>query len=138
VAPALQRKNASTDLRRVTATEDLAVNYRTFLDTTGRRWEVWLVTPAAAERRKADRRAAAASSEGLAGGVERRHTPERRRAPFHRTVAVAGEYSHGWLCFESEGEKRRLAPIPDGWQEAGPDRLSTWLQAAKRVVKCAP
>ena len=29
-----------------------------------------------------------------------------------------------------------LAPVPGGWQEAGPDRLSTWLQAAKRVVKC--
>lgn len=114
------------------------MNYRTFLDSTGKRWEVWLVTPAAAERRKADRRAAAAGSEGLPEGSERRHTPDRRRAPFHRTVPVASEFSQGWLCFESEGEKRRLAPIPLGWQEAGPDRLSTWLQAAKRVVKCGP
>jgi hypothetical protein len=114
------------------------VSYRTFLDTTGKRWEVWLVTPAAAERRKADRRAAAASGEPFAGGTERRHTPERRRSPFRRSVAVATEYSQGWLCFESEGEKRRLAPVPPGWEEAGPDRLSTWLQAAKRVVKCGP
>lgn len=114
------------------------MSYRTFLDTTGKRWEVWLVTPAAAERRKADRRAAAASAEGFAGGTERRHTPERRRAPFRRSVAVATEYSQGWLCFESEGEKRRLAPVPPGWEEAGPDRLSTLLQAAKRVVKCGP
>ena len=114
------------------------MSYRTFLDTTGRRWEVWLVTPAAAERRKADRRAGAASNEGLAGGMERRNTPDRRRAPFRRSVAVASEYSQGWLCFESEDEKRRLAPVPAGWQEAGPDRLSTWLQAAKRVVKCGP
>jgi hypothetical protein len=53
-------------------------------------------------------------------------------------MAVASEYSQGWLCFESEGEKRRLAPVPAGWQEAGPDRLSTWLQAARRVVKCGP
>ena len=114
------------------------MSYRTFLDTTGRRWEVWLVTPAAAERRKADRRAAAAGSEGLAEASERRHTPDRRKVPFHRTVAVASEFSQGWLCFESEDEKRRLAPVPPGWQEAGPDRLSTWLQAAKRVVKCGP
>ena len=114
------------------------MSYRTFLDTTGKRWEVWLVTPAAAERRKADRRAAAASGEAFAGAGERRQTPERRRAPFRRSVAVPTEYSQGWLCFESEGEKRRLAPVPPGWEEAGPDRLSTWLQAAKRVVKCGP
>jgi hypothetical protein len=114
------------------------VNYRTFLDSQGKRWEVWLVTPAAAERRKADRRAAAGNSEPFTGGVERRQTPERRRAPFHRSVAVASEFSQGWLCFECEGEKRRLAPVPGGWEEAGPDRLATWLQAAKRVVKCAP
>jgi hypothetical protein len=53
-------------------------------------------------------------------------------------MAVASEFSQGWLCFESEGEKKRLAPVPVGWQEAGPDRLSSWLQAAKRVVKCGP
>jgi hypothetical protein len=114
------------------------VSYRTFLDSTGKRWEVWLVTPAAAERRKADRRAGAGGSEGVLGTSERRLTPDRRKSPFRRTVAVASEFSQGWLCFESEGEKRRLAPVPPGWQEAGPDRMSTWLQAAKRVVKCGP
>jgi hypothetical protein len=114
------------------------VSYRTFLDSGSRRWEVWLVTPAAAERRKADRRAASGDKEGLAEDLERRRTPERRRLPFHRSVAVASEFSQGWLCFETEGAKRRLAPVPAGWQEAGPDRLSTWLHAAKRVVKCGP
>lgn len=114
------------------------MSYRTFLDTRGKRWEVWLVTPAAAERRKADRRAAAAGNEGFKGGSERRYAPDRRKSPFRRSVAVASEFSQGWLCFESEGEKRRLAPVPAGWQKAGPDRLSTWLQAAKRVVKCGP
>jgi len=113
------------------------MSYRTFLDARGRRWEVWLVTPAAAERRRVDRRTPAGGSDAFPG-VERRKTPERRRAPFHRSTAVSSEFSQGWLCFESEGEKRRLAPVPPGWDEAGPDRLSTWLQAAKRVVKCAP
>ena len=114
------------------------MSYRTFLDSTGKRWEVWLVTPAAAERRKADRRAGSSDGEAFAGTLDRRKTPERRKSPFHRSVAVASEFSHGWLCFESEGDKRRLAPVPDGWNEAGPDRLSTWLDAAKRVAKCAP
>jgi hypothetical protein len=117
------------------------VSYRTFVDSAGRRWEVWLVTPAAAERRRTDRRAKAGGSmtgtthEGVS---DRRITPERRRNPFRRNLDVASEYSNGWLCFEGGGEKRRLAPVPDGWEQAGPDRLATWLQSAKRVVKCAP
>jgi hypothetical protein len=117
------------------------VSYRTFVDSAGRRWEVWLVTPAAAERRRTDRRAKAGGSmtgttrEGVS---DRRITPERRRNPFRRNLDVASEYSNGWLCFEGGGEKRRLAPVPDGWDQAGPDRLATWLQSAKRVVKCAP
>ena len=114
------------------------MSYRTFLDSSGKRWEVWLVTPAAAERRKADRRAGAGGTDAFPGGVERRKTPERRRSPFQRSTAVSTEFSQGWLCFECEGEKRRLAPVPPGWAEAGPDRLSTLLQAARRVVKCAP
>ena len=114
------------------------MSYRTFLDTAGRRWEVWLVTPSAAERRKVDRRVTPHGSSTYVGDADRRRTPDRRRAPFRRTVTVASEYSSGWLCFESEGEKRRLAPVPQDWDQAGPDRLSTWLQAAKRVVKCGP
>jgi hypothetical protein len=112
------------------------MSYRTFLDSTGRRWEVWLVTPAAAERRKVDRRAVTGG--GFEGTAERRRTPDRRKSPFRRSVAVASEYNNGWLCFESEGEKRRLVPVPEGWVEMGPDRLSSLLQAAKRVVKCGP
>jgi len=114
------------------------VSYRTFLDSTGKRWEVWLVTPAAAERRKVDRRARSGAGEVSAEFADRRRTPDRRKNPFRRTIEVASEFSGGWLCFESEGEKRRLAPVPPGWDEAGPDRMATWLQAAKRVVKCGP
>ena len=113
------------------------MSYRTFTDSGGKRWEVWLVTPAAAERRKVDRRVSRGSSNSPAGLADRRHTPDRRRNVF-RQVVVSSEFSNGWLCFESEGEKRRLAPVPEGWDEAGPDRLATWLQAAKRVVKCGP
>ena len=115
------------------------MGYRTFLDSSGKRWEVWLVTPAAAERRKVDRRAGpSGGAETFEGFVDRRASKDRRKSPFRRNVVVATEFSNGWLCFESEGEKRRLAPVPPGWDEAGPDKLATWLQAAKRVVKCGP
>ena len=117
-----------------------AVSYRTFHDSSGKRWEVWLVTPAAAERRKVDRRASTGQTpEAFEGFADRRrHTTDRRKNTFRRNVAVASEFSEGWLCFECEGEKRRLAPVPGGWDQAGPDRLASWLQAAKRVVKCGP
>ena len=114
------------------------MSYRTFTDSHGKRWEVWLVTPAAAERRRVDRRASRTASGMPEGLADRRQTPDRRRSKFRREVVVASEFSDGWLCFESEGEKRRLAPVPPDWEQAGPDRLSTWLQAAKRVVKCGP
>ncbi|MEO8909136.1 MAG: hypothetical protein ABI408_02775 [Gemmatimonadaceae bacterium] len=92
------------------------MSYRTFLDSQGRRWEVWLVTPAAAERRRIDRRAAAGSpgNNAYTGELDRRRTPDRRPGPFRRAVSVSSEYTNGWLCFESTGEKRRLAPIPEG------------------------
>jgi hypothetical protein len=53
-----------------------------------------------------------------------------------RTVVGVGLES-GWLCFESEdGEKRRLNPIPEGWNEAAMDKLWLWCRAAKAVAKC--
>jgi hypothetical protein len=41
--------------------------------------------------------------------------------------------SSGWLCFEREGEKRRLAPIPTGWEEMAPHELVTLCQTAASV-----
>lgn len=36
----------------------------------------------------------------------------------------------GWLCFERAGERRRLAPIPDGWHSFHDDELaSLWASA---------
>src|ERR1700686_364982 len=138
LAPALQPM--TRELRRWSGTGPggIGVSYRTFVEPSGKRWEVWLVTPASAERRKIDRRAAGGGPVDSPRFSDRRRTPERRKNPFHRSIEVASEFSAGWLCFESDGDKRRLAPVPEGWNEAGPDRLLTWLQAAKRVVKCAP
>jgi hypothetical protein len=32
-------------------------------------------------------------------------------------------YSQGWLCFDSDGEKRRLAPVPPQWYRLGNAQL---------------
>lgn len=41
----------------------------------------------------------------------------------------------GWLCFEKHGEKRRLSPIPDDWETAGPEMLERYCQEAAQVVR---
>jgi hypothetical protein len=42
----------------------------------------------------------------------------------------------GWLTFESAAARKRLAPIPRGWEHASTDRLELICRAAE-VVKRA-
>ena len=39
---------------------------------------------------------------------------------------------NAWLCFESAGERRRLSPIPKGWEEAAHQELCRLLHLATR------
>lgn len=41
----------------------------------------------------------------------------------------------GWLCFEREGQKRRLSPIPQGWEEAGTVELERYCSEATPVAR---
>ena len=45
------------------------------------------------------------------------------------------EESHkaGWLTFESATTRKRLAPIPRGWEKATPERLELMCRAAEVV-----
>ena len=40
------------------------------------------------------------------------------------------EYKTGWLLFQSETMKKRLAPYPDDWRSMPADELERWLRAA--------
>jgi hypothetical protein len=42
-------------------------------------------------------------------------------------------YENGWLCFEGDGEKRRLAPIPAEWVEADGPALASLLARASTM-----
>jgi hypothetical protein len=42
-----------------------------------------------------------------------------------------GTYVQGWLCFECDGEKRRLSPIPDNWQRLTDAELTQLLERAE-------
>ena len=73
------------------------MSYRTFVDSAGRRWEVWLVTPAAAERRRVDRRTPAGGSMTVGGGnyegvSDRRITPALINSSVRRILLGAGNF----------------------------------------------
>ncbi len=108
--------------------------YRTFLDARGREWEVWVVHPSSIERRKMERRSPVENAVHL---IEQRVLGDRR-SRFGMRGAVATEYSTGWLCFASEGEKRRLVPVPTNWMSANDAQVAEWCRIAKRVLKCGP
>jgi hypothetical protein len=46
-----------------------------------------------------------------------------------------GDYSEGWLCFESASERRRLAAYPRTWERLSDEELCTLLAAAELVPK---
>ena len=81
---------------------------RGFTDSTGVEWRVWEVIPS---------RAAIGTS----------------AVTQSRTSLSSTPYANGWLCFESDSEKRRLAPIPSGWELGSPGEISELLLQATPV-----
>lgn len=43
------------------------------------------------------------------------------------------QYQHGWLCFESPTEKRRLGPIPTDWKSVTEEELRRLRDSAQPV-----
>ena len=51
--------------------------------------------------------------------------------------ALPEGYRNGWLCFESPTEKRRLTPLPSGWQDLTTEQLGGLLVDAILVRRAA-
>jgi len=81
---------------------------RAFTDSTGMEWRVWDVLP-------------------TTGGALSDPSPSHAGSLKHTAFA------NGWLCFESAIEKRRLAPIPNGWEFQEPPTLEQLRQQALPV-----
>ena|SRR2546423_5861933 len=108
------------------------MGYRTFVDRDGSYWQVWDSQPTRAERRAAtcDRRLRHVPwrQPERRSGLDRRTTAQRR-------ITLAEGYGGGWLTFESLSEKRRLLPIPSGWEDMSHGDLRALCEKAKRVAK---
>lgn len=89
--------------------------------------------PSASERRFAQRRVVDDDRTGAAdqrSGLDRRGGHGKNaRAP------VAAEFAYGWLCFETVGEKRRLAPVPADWDRADDETIEEWCCVAKPALR---
>lgn len=76
---------------------------RDFVDSEGVSWMVWSVTPSE-----------------MSSVLKRLTGTEERRLP--------------WLVFQSaDGERRRLVPAPDGWEQCDAYTLERWMMRAERV-----
>ena len=62
---------------------------------------------------------------------------EPRRPSTPLVAAMTGQQTimDAWLCFESAYEKRRLRPIPEGWDDATDETLADMLATAIVVLK---
>ena len=102
---------------------------REFIDSEGVAWKAWDVPPWRVyphSRSDRDRRV-----REIPG-----YTPERRQNRERRRRTAAPGLEHGWLCFECEGEKRRLVPPPPDWSDAPEPRLAELCRMA--VPAAAP
>jgi hypothetical protein len=78
---------------------------RAFTDRDGTTWLVWRVTPGANTVRE------------------------------YRPTTLPEELVGGWLCFESEREKRRMYPVPPEWEALADDKLDLLCRSGVVVVR---
>ena len=100
--------------------------YRTFVDAAGVSWEVWAVKLDSTERRSGrDRRQREPGESEASPDVAGRRRGDRRRLRDHATPRprVSERFAGGWLAFECPTERRRLTPVPPGWEMATEDEL---------------
>ena len=106
---------------------------RVFRDQGGVEWVVVDVMPDVGNRRAgADRRQSLAPDIV----VERRLNDRRVRA--RPRVLLGSELESGWLYFQTDADaeraRRRLAPIPPGWESLPDVELAALLARARQVT----
>jgi hypothetical protein len=111
------------------------MGHRSFTDTSGTHWNVWDVVPQWTERRSGEERRRPDNDPGDDPPVLERRKKQQRRAETRDAgrVKIASGLSRGWLAFESAHDKRRLAPVPAGWEELSDAELEALLRKATQA-----
>lgn len=91
---------------------------REFEDSAGRQWRVWSTHPAV-------------SGDHTALGKFMESLP---KTDGQQPLSVRQRYVHGWLAFKWDNDRRRLAPIPAGWEESDVETLRRYLASAEIVA----
>ena len=112
------------------------MGHRSFTDTAGVVWNVWDVLPQWTERRSGERRRSDPNDAVDPPVLERRGKGNRRAgsADTGARVRIASGLSRGWLAFEADGDKRRLAPIPAGWEDLDESQLAELCRRATPIT----
>ena len=111
------------------------MGHRSFTDRSGVLWNVWDVVPQWTERRSGgDRRRPEEDPDADPPVLERRRQVQRRGETGDGSrVRIAAGLSRGWLAFESAGDKRRLAPVPAGWESLSDAELEALCAKATQA-----
>lgn len=115
------------------------MSLRTFTDSLGHEWQAFDVVPREDERRRFDRRSSSTESIESVDGTD--DSDDRREGDRRLTIGgrvhLQSGAGAGWLVFENESERRRLAPIPENWPTASDAELEAYLSEARPVQKSA-
>ena len=111
------------------------MGYRTFKDSRGIEWQAWDVVPQLGDRRAGDRRSG--SSAAITVSDDRRTVKRDRRVVEGRRPVLSAGLGSGWLGFEAQVEKRRLAPIPSDWLRCDEACLERYCGQAKPALRVA-
>src|SRR5687768_6483162 len=111
---------------------------RMFIDSHGVEWTVWAVAPSWVERRTGrDRRGPTTLERAVFDHLHpERRTRSRRRglSDSGPRVKISEDLTGGWLAFEGGGQRKRLTPIPNGWEDLSDTELAALGRSAVEVV----
>ena len=106
--------------------------HRAFTDANGVLWQVWEVVPQWSDRRTGMVRREESDRAEMMAMRDQRRVPDRRRGLPDRfpRIRLGNGLDSGWLAFESDRERRRLSPIPAGWEHVPESELERLCRRA--------
>ncbi len=96
---------------------------REFPDSLGRMWQAWDTYPRGSDH---------------AGSAFAKYVANLPTRESGQPSTVPEEYETGWLTFKLDNARRRLTPIPAGWESADDAALRGYLDSAQESPDVPP